>query len=119
MAVKRAGSASAPTPGVIMAWSTDVNLTVDDHGIGISKPELKHIFEPFYRSPSVVDSQIRGTGLGLPLALAIVQSMGGQLLAESELGKGSSFTIRFPVMKGLNAHDAKLSSDLPASEFPS
>jgi signal transduction histidine kinase len=98
---------------------TDVALTVDDHGIGISKTELKHIFEPFYRSPSVLDSQIRGTGLGLPLAQAIVQSMGGQLLAESELGKGSSFTIWFPVIKGLNARDAKLSSDLPASEFPS
>jgi signal transduction histidine kinase len=98
---------------------TDVALTVDDHGIGISKTELKHIFEPFYRSPSVLDSQIRGTGLGLPLAQAIVQSMGGQLLAESELGKGSSFTIWFPVIKGMNARDAKLSSDLPASEFPS
>jgi signal transduction histidine kinase len=98
---------------------TDVALTVDDHGMGISKAELKHIFEPFYRSPSVLDSQIRGTGLGLPLAQTIVESMGGQLLAESELGKGSSFTIRFPIIEGLNARDAKLSSGSPASEFPS
>lgn len=98
---------------------TEVALSVDDHGIGISKAELKHIFEPFYRSPSVLDSQIRGTGLGLPLAQTIVESMGGELSAESELGKGSSFTIRFPVIEGLNARDAKLSSDLPASEFPS
>lgn len=97
----------------------EIVLAVEDHGIGISKNELKHIFEPFYRSPSVVDSQIHGTGLGLPLAQQIVESMGGQLVAESELGKGSSFTIRFPVMEGLNARDAKLSSDLPASEFPS
>jgi signal transduction histidine kinase len=98
---------------------TEVALSVDDHGIGISKAELKHIFEPFYRSPSVLDSQIRGTGLGLPLAQTIVESMGGELSAESEFGKGSSFTIRFPVIEGLNARDAKLSSDLPASEFPS
>jgi len=97
----------------------EVALSVDDHGIGISKAELKHIFEPFYRSPSVLDSQIHGTGLGLPLAQSIVESMGGELVAESELGKGSSFTIRFPVMEGLNAREAKLSSDLPASEFPS
>src|SRR6266849_1627740 len=98
---------------------TELALTVDDHGIGISKAEMKHIFEPFYRSPSVLDSQIHGTGLGLPLAQSIVESMGGELLAESELGKGSSFTIRFPVMEGLNARDAKLPADLPASEFPS
>jgi signal transduction histidine kinase len=99
--------------------ATEVALSVDDHGIGISKGELKHIFEPFYRSPSVLDSQIRGTGLGLPLAQTIVEGMGGELSAESELGQGSSFTIRFPVIEGLNARDAKLSSDLPASEFPS
>jgi len=92
---------------------------VDDHGIGISSSELKHIFEPFYRSPAVVESQIHGTGLGLPLAQSIVEGMGGQLVAESELGKGSSFTIRFPIMEGLNALEAKLPSDLPASEFPS
>ncbi len=97
---------------------SEVALTVDDHGIGISSAELKHIFEPFYRSPAVLESQIHGTGLGLPLAQSIVEGMGGELAAESELGKGSSFTIRFPVMEGLNAR-AKLPSDLPASEFPS
>jgi two-component system sensor histidine kinase SenX3 len=98
---------------------TDVTLTVDDHGIGISKAEIKHIFEPFYRSPAVRDSQIHGTGLGLPLAQSIVESMGGDLIAESELAKGSSFTIRFHVMEGLNTREAKLRSDVPASEFPS
>jgi two-component system, OmpR family, sensor histidine kinase SenX3 len=98
---------------------TDITFSVDDHGIGISKAEIKHIFEPFYRSPAVRDSQIHGTGLGLPLAQSIIESMGGQLTAESELGKGSSFTIRFPVMEGLNTREAKLRSDLPASEFPS
>ncbi len=98
---------------------TEVALTVDDHGIGVSSAELKHIFEPFYRSPAVLESQIHGTGLGLPLAQSIVEGMGGRIVAESELGKGSSFTIRFPVMEGLNAREAKLPSDLPASEFPS
>ncbi len=98
---------------------SEVALTVDDHGIGVSGADLKHIFEPFYRSAAVLESQIHGTGLGLPLAQSIVEGMGGRIVAESELGKGSSFTIRFRVMKGLNAREAKLPSDLPAREFPS
>ena len=75
----------------------EVDLAVEDRGIGISKPEIKHIFEPFYRSPAVSESGIHGTGLGLPLARTIVEAMGGRLTAESELGKGSSFTIHLPV----------------------
>ena len=79
MAEKRAGYASALPPGVKIGVVTEVALTVDDHGIGISSAELKHIFEPFYRSPAVLESQIHGTGLGLPLAQSIVKGMGGRI----------------------------------------
>jgi signal transduction histidine kinase len=74
-----------------------IELSVQDHGIGIREEEIAHIFEPFYRSPSVADAGIHGTGLGLPLARKVVEEMGGQLTAKSELGKGSSFTIHLPV----------------------
>src|SRR5262249_8276680 len=46
----------------------EIELAVEDRGIGISAQEIKHIFEPFYRSPSVAGSNVHGTGLGLPLA---------------------------------------------------
>ncbi len=75
----------------------EVCFAVEDKGIGISKAEIKSIFEPFYRSPAISESGIHGTGLGLPLARTIVEAMGGRLTAESELGKGSSFTIHLPV----------------------
>ncbi len=58
--------------------------------------ELKHIFEPFYRSPAVVAAQIHGSGLGLPLAKNMVEAMGGRLTVTSEPGKGSKFTIHLP-----------------------
>jgi signal transduction histidine kinase len=80
-----------------MGRTEEVELAVEDRGIGISKPEIKHIFEPFYRSPAVSESGIHGTGLGLPLARTIVEAMGGRLTAASELGKGSSFIIHLPV----------------------
>jgi len=82
-------AASVREDGVIRG----VDVTVRDKGIGISSEEIKHIFEPFYRSPSVAGSSLHGTGLGLPLARTVIEAMRGRLTVESEPGKGSAFTI--------------------------
>src|SRR6476659_9201485 len=74
----------------------EVHISVADRGFGIERAELGHIFEPFYRSPSVATAQIHGTGLGLALAKSIAEAMGGHLTAESEPGRGSSFTLHPP-----------------------
>ena len=73
-----------------------VKITVEDRGIGISKSDLKQIFEPFYRARAVVDAQIHGNGLGLSLVKQITAAPGGRVRATSELGKGSKFTIEIP-----------------------
>jgi signal transduction histidine kinase len=75
----------------------ELRVHVRDQGIGISPSELRHIFEAFYRSPRVVSAQIHGTGLGLALAKAIAEAMGGTLSVESEVGKGSTFTLHLPI----------------------
>jgi signal transduction histidine kinase len=80
-----------------------VHISVQDHGSGISSSELPHIFEPFYRSPAVVDAQIHGTGLGLAVAKRIAEAMGGRLSVTSEVGVGSTFTLHLPVTLQSNA----------------
>ncbi len=74
-----------------------IKISVEDEGIGMSKSDLRQVFEPFYRSRQVVDAQIHGNGLGLSLVKQIVEAHGGKVTAESELGKGSRFTIELPV----------------------
>jgi two-component system phosphate regulon sensor histidine kinase PhoR len=75
----------------------ELRVHVRDNGIGIFFSELKDIFEAFYRSPRVVSAQIHGTGLGLALSKAIAEAMGGTLSVESEVGKGSTFTLHLPI----------------------
>jgi signal transduction histidine kinase len=96
----------------------EVELTVEDKGIGIGKDEIKHIFEPFYRSPAVSESGIHGTGLGLPLARTIVEAMGGRLTAKSEPGKGSSFSIHLPVTQERKLEQKQSAANKPAGAEP-
>jgi signal transduction histidine kinase len=106
-------SAHAVTEG---SRAREVEVSVEDQGIGISKEEITHIFEPFYRSPAVTEAGIHGTGLGLPLARKIVEAMGGRLTAESELGKGSSFTIHLQVADARNLEEH--AAEKPAGAEP-
>jgi two-component system, OmpR family, Ni(II)-sensor and/or redox sensor kinase NrsS len=71
-------------------------MTIEDTGIGISPTEQSRIFERFYRVNSDRFRQTDGTGLGLAIALAIAHRHQGHLKVNSELGKGSVFTIHFP-----------------------
>jgi signal transduction histidine kinase len=80
-----------------MTHKKQVRISVTDQGLGISPSELRHVFEAFYRSPQVASAQIHGTGLGLTLASEIAGAMGGTLSVESEIGKGSTFTLHLPV----------------------
>jgi signal transduction histidine kinase len=77
----------------------EVQISVSDRGAGISDADLPHIFEPFYRSPSVKTAQIHGTGLGLPLSQSIAEAMNGRLAVESVPGRGSTFTLYVPCVE--------------------
>ncbi len=72
-------------------------VTVRDSGIGIRKDEVDKIFERFYRCGDELTRTVRGTGLGLSLVKEIVDAHKGFVHVESELGKGSTFSIRLPL----------------------
>jgi signal transduction histidine kinase len=72
-------------------------LTVSDTGIGIQKEHLNKIFEEFHRVDSSSIKKYRGTGLGLTIVKKFVNLLGGEVAVESEVGKGSVFTVTLPL----------------------
>jgi signal transduction histidine kinase len=74
-----------------------LKLAVSDTGIGIEKEQLNHIFEEFYRGNSARVNNYRGTGLGLAIVQKFVNLLGGEIAVESEVGKGSVFTVTLPI----------------------
>lgn len=79
----------------IEGWPEDgyICYTVKDNGIGIAKKDLPKIFELFHRMDNVKD--IEGSGVGLAIVKRIVEKHQGSIWAESEIGKGSTFHVRF------------------------
>jgi two-component system phosphate regulon sensor histidine kinase PhoR len=73
-----------------------VRIAVSDQGIGIAFREHRRIFDKFYRSNELLSSEVEGSGLGLAIVRHVVQAHGGRVELESELGKGSTFTVVLP-----------------------
>ncbi len=72
-------------------------FTCIDSGIGMSPEYLSHIFEPFSRAEDPRISKLQGTGLGMTITENVVRMMNGTIQVESELGKGSKFTVSVPM----------------------
>lgn len=85
-------------------------ITVQDDGCGMSEKFMSKIFTPFSQERNEFSGTTQGTGLGLALARQTALAMGGDITVESELGKGSTFTIRFPYR-----YRPKLNADESAS----
>jgi signal transduction histidine kinase len=79
----------------------EVVISVADQGVGIAPEHLNRLFERFFRAHELAE-HVAGSGLGLPIAQAIVKSHGGRIWAESKLGKGSTFYFTLP-LGGLSA----------------
>jgi two-component system phosphate regulon sensor histidine kinase PhoR len=76
--------------------SNGILLTIEDHGIGISKGEQKKIFDKLYRVPMGNIQDVRGFGLGLSYVKAIVEEHHGRISVESEINKGTIFKVFLP-----------------------
>jgi K+-sensing histidine kinase KdpD len=93
----------SPNGGLIVihgeARSEDVMISIADQGIGISPEDMIPLFEKYFRVRSIHTRSIPGTGLGLPIARAIVEVHGGHIWAESKLGQGTTVYFSLPVAK--------------------
>lgn len=76
-----------------------VQIAVSDTGIGIPSEDLQRVFERFYRVDKARSRPVGGTGLGLPIVKEIVSRMGGSVQVESQLGRGSRFTVAVPAFQ--------------------
>ncbi len=88
------------------AAGDQLNVDVMDSGIGIAPEQISHLFEKFTVADDSSTSKYGGTGLGLALSQKLCKLMGGEIVVESELGKGSRFSIRMPAVTGRRKSDA-------------
>jgi two-component system, OmpR family, phosphate regulon sensor histidine kinase PhoR len=86
---------------VTLRWfaeEKDAVLQVSDTGIGIPEKDLPRVFERFYRVDKARSRELGGTGLGLSIVKHLAQAMNGSVEAKSQLGAGSTFTVRLPLV---------------------
>ena len=93
-----------PEKGVIAvtaalaAESGEVAIKVSDNGIGIPEEDLPHIFEKFYRVERPESEGVIGSGLGLSIVKTIIEKHGGRIWVESQVGRGTTFTVVLPAI---------------------
>ncbi len=103
------GEAGAPEPARSM-----LHFTVSDTGIGMTPEQLGKLFQAFTQADVSTSRKYGGTGLGLAISKKFCQMMGGDLVVESEYGKGTSFTVRLPSHVTEPVPDVAAPAALPA-----
>jgi signal transduction histidine kinase len=84
---------------VFQYWKDWIVIRISDEGIGMTPQQLEKIFDAFSQADINTSVQFGGTGLGLSISQLLCQKMGGEITVESEIGNGSTFTVRLPLKK--------------------
>jgi signal transduction histidine kinase len=84
-----------------------LEFSVTDTGIGIAEKDMQRLFAPFEQLDSSLARKYEGTGLGLSMVKRLAELQGGKVIARSELGKGSCFTVRIPLSVRLDEGSAE------------
>lgn len=95
------------------AQNDEVLLSVTDTGIGIDENDLTELFQPFHQLDGSSTRRYGGLGLGLTVVHKVVAAHNGELEIESELGQGSTFTIKLPALKPSHIPDMKKATPVP------
>ncbi|GAT32372.1 PAS domain S-box-containing protein [Terrimicrobium sacchariphilum] len=84
------------------ATEAEMEVVVRDSGEGVPKDQSERIFDAFQQSDSSLARRHGGTGLGLSISRSLARLMGGEILMQSEVGRGSSFSLRLPLLESAN-----------------
>jgi signal transduction histidine kinase len=84
---------------VLHTYATGEGITLDliDNGCGMDENTAIHIFEPFY------STKHGGSGLGLPMARKIIEAHGGRITVQSDIGRGTKFSLEFPILPRISS----------------
>jgi len=112
---------SGPTAGQINpagAPAEELVFRVTDRGIGMTSEQVSRLFQPFTQAEASTTRRYGGTGLGLSISRSFCEMMGGRLTVASELGKGSTFTVRIPAEVREPVLESKAASDTEVRTAP-
>ncbi len=84
----------------------EILLTVSDRGRGVSRKDVPHLFEPFFRGEDASTGGVQGSGLGLAVVEHVARGHGGRVTVRTEQGQGSDFTIHLPASPGADVTEA-------------
>jgi len=110
-----------PTGGVTLSVGREavgVVFRVTDTGVGIAKDDVEHLFEGFFQADSTLTRRYDGAGIGLAICRQLTSLMGGAIEAASELGNGSTFTLRLPLESATSLAEPAADEGPPAIEQP-
>jgi signal transduction histidine kinase/CheY-like chemotaxis protein len=117
LSFKRAAQKDAARHNILLSDNNVLAITVSDNGIGIPPEKQKVIFDAFKQADNSTSRKYGGTGLGLTICREIVQILGGEVVVESEPGKGSIFKVFLPQHSGAKNGESKslsrITEDLP------
>lgn len=91
---------------------SQITITIRDQGIGLSEEDKNQIFTRFYRAKNEVTATTRGTGLGLYLSKYFIETHGGSLQVQSQIGSGSQFTISLPIERTQSTKPSQIRNPL-------
>jgi len=81
------------------ARENTVSISVEDNGPGIPADQVEAVFEPFVQLNRGLTRTIEGTGLGLAISRGLARGMGAEIILNTEVGKGSTFTLMLPLVR--------------------
>ncbi|MEL7833817.1 HAMP domain-containing sensor histidine kinase [Fodinibius sp. Rm-B-1B1-1] len=90
----------------VLNQAKNIEMHIEDHGIGIEKKNLSNIFDKFFRIEDSLTAKTKGHGLGLSIVKNLVQLNGGTIKVESKPGQGSTFIITFPILNTSESKDS-------------